>query len=103
MSAEEQPAKPKNFFPERLRGLYRKILKVTGRKGSITKSHDHLPLGAGKFILRIPRELDAPEGPTIENDKAALLFAAKLISVPVPDVLRVENGRDNPIDSWYVV
>lgn len=97
------PPKARQVLSQQVQDFFRKIIKPIFRRISLAQPNSGPPLGAGEFIIRIPRLPDFDEGPLVDHDAAALLFAKNLISAPVPDVLRVETRHDNPIENWYVV
>ena len=101
--AAKPQARLRSFLGQKLQELRKKLLGCVSRSEAEKKTRIPLSSRSGRFILRIPRHIDEDEGPMLKNDEAALNFARRVVGIPVPEVLWVETGLDNPIAIWYMI
>lgn len=91
------------FLGPRLKRICAKLVKLIGPKDKRPEGKTSSPLPYGSFILRIPREPEEPDESTIPYDTAAVAYAAGRFNFPVPKIVKVELGVDNPIASPFVI
>ena len=92
--AKQVPSNPKEFILEKMKGgSYNRVIGVDIID---TRKDSGAPT---RLVLRVPRSFHT----RLDRDVAILRFVRKYTSIPVPEVVRYDFTKNNPLGSPYLV